>query len=51
MLTCAGKPVGAEVRTAAEMRAVLKADPPDGEPNRLMRFFSTTVRHGMRLIA
>ncbi len=37
---CAGKPVGVMVRTADQMRAVLKANPfPDAPPNRTVAIF------------
>ena len=40
LLDYAGKPVGVVLRTAAEMLAVLKANPfPDGEPNRTYAIF------------
>lgn len=40
LLDYAGKPVGIVVRTAAEMLAVLKANPfPDGEPNHTYAIF------------
>jgi uncharacterized protein (DUF1697 family) len=40
LLSYAGKPVGVVLRTAAEMLAVLKANPfPDGEPNRTYAIF------------
>jgi uncharacterized protein (DUF1697 family) len=40
----AGKPVGAAVRTAAEMAAILKANPfPDAAPNRTVAIFLDTA--------
>jgi uncharacterized protein (DUF1697 family) len=40
LLDYAGKPVGVVLRTAAEMLAVLKANPfPDGEPNQTYAIF------------